>query len=294
MYWGIHNIILYDSYLEQSGKILTATFPAVCYNNCLRVSITFLDSVVERKLTSRVLKTIVISESAAWRLSISVMTPHFFQCAALLNATIERAQRASEHGLVRSDRLNFQIVRMPIRIRQYNSGIGDAIGSFRSGNADVRLCVSCANFGSWHSYELESLRTLRMHYGNRQKIRFVLEVRRNWRSSQSETFPGEGIRSCITCTQTIHGWAASLIRESACKAQRHNRRKQYRQGWLLRASHSSLRRPGKAPYWLVSVPQTHLSRMWVFKTYVTSCWRAINLILIMSRSHVCVTPSCKN
>ena len=34
------------------------------------------------------------------------------------------------------------------------------IGSFRSGNADVRLCVSCANFGSWHSYELETLRTL--------------------------------------------------------------------------------------------------------------------------------------
>ena len=57
--------------------------------------------------------------------------------------------------------------------------------------------------------------------------------------SQSETFLGEGIRSCITCTQTItravfvrvwmvtsyaqlekFGWAASLICESACKAQR--------------------------------------------------------------------------
>ena len=34
------------------------------------------------------------------------------------------------------------------------------LGSFRSGNADVRLCVSCANFGSWHSYELETLRNL--------------------------------------------------------------------------------------------------------------------------------------
>ena len=30
-------------------------------------------------------------------------------------------------------------------------------------NADVRLCVSCANFGSWHSYELEQLRTLRSY-----------------------------------------------------------------------------------------------------------------------------------
>ena len=37
-------------------------------------------------------------------------------------------------------------------------GFRDIIGSFRS--ADVRLCVSCANFGSWHSYKLETLRTL--------------------------------------------------------------------------------------------------------------------------------------
>ena len=52
------------------------------------------------------------------------------------------------------------------------------------------------------------------------KNKVVLEVPRSWRISHSETFPVEGIRSCITCTQTIHGWAASLIRESACKAQR--------------------------------------------------------------------------
>ena len=45
----------------------------------------------------------------------------------------------------------------------------NTIGSFRSGNADVRLCVSCANFGSWHSYELETLRTPRIHNGSRQK-----------------------------------------------------------------------------------------------------------------------------
>ena len=68
-------------------------------------------------------------------------------------------------------------------------------------------------------YELEPLRTLRSTtvIG---KNKVVLEVRRSWRISQSETFPGEGIRSWITCTRLIHGWAASLIRESACKAQR--------------------------------------------------------------------------
>ena len=44
-----------------------------------------------------------------------------------------------------------------------------SLGSFRNGKADVRLCVSCANFGSWHSYELETLRTPRIHNGSRQK-----------------------------------------------------------------------------------------------------------------------------
>ena len=29
------------------------------------------------------------------------------------------------------------------------------LGSFRNGNADVGLCVSCANFGSWHSSSLK-------------------------------------------------------------------------------------------------------------------------------------------
>ena len=72
--------------------------------------------------------------------------------------------------------------------------LGLLLGSFRSGNADVRLCVSCANFGSWHtcSYELEPLPTLRSTtvIG---KNKVILEVRRSWRISQSETFPGEGI-----------------------------------------------------------------------------------------------------
>ena len=105
--------------------------------------------------------------------------------------------------------------------------------SFRSGNANVRLCVSCANVCSWHSYELEPLRTLRSTtvIG---KNKVVLEVRRSWSFSQSETFPGEGIHSCITCTRTIHGWAASLIRESAC----------IRYNGL---NSTFLRRPAKAP-----------------------------------------------
>ena len=90
------------------------------------------------------------------------------------------------------------------------------VGSFRNGNADVRLCVSCANFGScivtslkpcvpWESSTVIA------------EIKVVLEVRRCWKISQSETFPGEGIRSCMYVQQTIHGWAASLVRESACK-----------------------------------------------------------------------------
>ena len=47
----------------------------------------------------------------------------------------------------------------PPLLRRYSRH--PVLGNFRSGNADVRLCVSCANFGSWHS-ELETLRTLRI------------------------------------------------------------------------------------------------------------------------------------
>ena len=47
--------------------------------------------------------------------------------------------------------------------------------------------------------------------------------RRSWRISQSETFLGEGIRSCITCHvhKQLHGWAASLFAKAlVIKAQR--------------------------------------------------------------------------
>ena len=46
----------------------------------------------------------------------------------------------------------------------------EMLWSFRNGNADVRLCVSCANFGSWHSYELETLRTPRIHNAGSRQI----------------------------------------------------------------------------------------------------------------------------
>ena len=92
------------------------------------------------------------------------------------------------------------------------------IGSFRNGNADVRLCVSCANFGSWHSYELETMRPLESSTVIAE-IKVVLEVRRSWRINQSETFPGEGIRSCITCTRQ---YTAELRRSFAKALVRHN------------------------------------------------------------------------
>ena len=91
------------------------------------------------------------------------------------------------------------------------------VGSFRSGNADVRLYVSCANFGSWHSYELEPLCILNsIHYGNRQKNKIVREVRRSWRISQSETFPGEGIHSFHALH--VHTQYTAELRRSFAKA----------------------------------------------------------------------------
>ena len=65
--------------------------------------------------------------------------------------------------------------RPPIQNIQFQTKAGHEtavlviLGSFCNGNANVRLCVSCANFGSWHSYELETLRTSRIHNGSRQK-----------------------------------------------------------------------------------------------------------------------------
>ena len=59
--------------------------------------------------------------------------------------------------------INFYVVEFSERPSE------EVIGSFRNGNADVRLCVSCANFGSWHSYELETLHTPRIYNGSRQK-----------------------------------------------------------------------------------------------------------------------------
>ena len=56
------------------------------------------------------------------------------------------------------------------------SPLSVTVGSFGNGNADVRLCVSCANFGSWHSYELETLRTPRIHTTVVAKNRVVLEA----------------------------------------------------------------------------------------------------------------------
>ena len=53
---------------------------------------------------------------------------------------------------------------------------------------------------SWHSYELETMRPLETSTVIAE-IKVVLEVRRSWRISQSETVPGESIRSCITCTR---------------------------------------------------------------------------------------------
>ena len=47
------------------------------------------------------------------------------------------------------------------------------------------------------------------------EIKVVLEVRRGWRISQSETFPGEGIRSCITY---IHEQYTAELRRSFAKA----------------------------------------------------------------------------
>ena len=114
-----------------------------------------------------------------------------------------------------------------------SDGTIKSIGSFRNGNADVRLCVSCANFGSFKVTSLkpcvpcESSTVI-------AEIKVVLEVRRCWRISQSETFPGEGIRSSMYVQQTIHGWAASLVRESACKSQRAEECSTVKVGWFLR------------------------------------------------------------
>ena len=58
----------------------------------------------------------------------------------------------------------------------FNARLTDIIGSFRNGNADVRLCVSCENFGSWHSYELETLRNPRIHNRIVAKNRILLEA----------------------------------------------------------------------------------------------------------------------
>ena len=52
------------------------------------------------------------------------------------------------------------------------------LGSFRNGNADVRLCVSCANFGSWHGYELETMRPLESSTVIAE-IKVVLEIQRS-------------------------------------------------------------------------------------------------------------------
>ena len=96
------------------------------------------------------------------------------------------------------------------------------------------------------------------------KNRVVLEARRSWRISQSETFLGECIRSCITCTQTIilHvRFRLSCVAHSRKRLQGTTaRRMQYRQGWLLPASHSSLRRPAKAPY--LRQAETDLFHAW--------------------------------
>ena len=92
-----------------------------------------------------------------------------------------------------------------------------------NGNADVRLCVSCANFGSCIVTSLnkcvpfESSTVI-------AEIKVVLEVRRSWRISQSETFPGEGIRSVhvheqygLSCAEECNAVPSRLV--GSCVAQ---------------------------------------------------------------------------
>ena len=96
------------------------------------------------------------------------------------------------------------------------------IGSFRNGNADVRLFVSCANFavGIVTSLKpcvpLEFTTVVAKKYG-----RTAWKPRRSWRISHSETFLREGIRSCMTCTHYTCGFcerfAKALVRHNGPK-----------------------------------------------------------------------------
>ena len=96
------------------------------------------------------------------------------------------------------------------------------LGSFRSGNADVRLCVSCANPAVRHSYEPEPLRTLRSTtvIG---KNKVVLEVRRSWglanqRPSRLARLSVHALHEHIQYTAELRGsFAKALVRRNGPK-----------------------------------------------------------------------------